>query len=53
MAERLETLPAKQVAWVRFSVPARPTFSGEKWLFSVTLRPRGTLQALQLHCIVG
>jgi hypothetical protein len=39
MAERLETLPAKQLAWVRFPVPARPTFSVEKWLFSVTLRP--------------
>jgi hypothetical protein len=31
------SLPAKQVAWVRF--PARPTFSVEKWHFSVTLRP--------------
>jgi hypothetical protein len=39
MAERLATLPAKQVAWVRFPVPARPTFSVEKWLFSVTLLP--------------
>jgi hypothetical protein len=37
------TLTAKQVAWVLFPVPARPTFSVEKWLFSVTLR-RGT------HC---
>jgi hypothetical protein len=27
MAEYLVTLPAKQVAWVRFPVPARPTFS--------------------------
>jgi hypothetical protein len=27
MAERLVTLPAKQVAWVQFSVLARPTFS--------------------------
>jgi hypothetical protein len=39
MAERLETLPAKQVTWVRFPVPSRPTFSVEKWHFSVTLRP--------------
>jgi hypothetical protein len=39
MAERLETLPAKQVAWVQFPVPARPTFSVEKWHFYVTLRP--------------
>jgi hypothetical protein len=37
MAERLVTLPANQVAWVRFPVPARPTFSVEKWLFSLTL----------------
>jgi hypothetical protein len=41
MAERLVTLPAKQVAWVRFPVPARPRFSAEKWLFSVTLRHAG------------
>jgi hypothetical protein len=39
MAERLETLPAKQVAWVLFLFPARPMFSVEKWHFSVTLRP--------------
>jgi hypothetical protein len=26
MAERLVTLPAKQLAWVRFPVPARPLF---------------------------
>jgi hypothetical protein len=39
MAERLATLPAKQVALVQFPVPARPTFSVKKWLFSVTLRP--------------
>jgi hypothetical protein len=39
MAERLATLPAKQVACVRLPVPARPTFSVEKWLFYVTLRP--------------
>jgi hypothetical protein len=38
MAVRLVTLPAKQVAWVQFPVPARPMFSVEKWLFSVTLR---------------
>jgi hypothetical protein len=40
MAERLVTLPDTQVAWVRFPVPARPTFSVEKWLFSVTLFDR-------------
>jgi hypothetical protein len=38
MAERPETLPAMQVVWVRFPVPSRPTFSVEKWLFSVNLR---------------
>jgi hypothetical protein len=38
MAERLVTLPAQQVACVPFPVPARPMFSVEKWLFSVTLR---------------
>jgi hypothetical protein len=30
MTERLETLPAMQVARVWFPVPARPTFSVEK-----------------------
>jgi hypothetical protein len=30
MAERLVTLPATQVAWVRFLVTARPTFRVEK-----------------------
>jgi hypothetical protein len=30
MAERLVPLPATQVAWVRFPVPARPTISVEK-----------------------
>jgi hypothetical protein len=49
MAERLETLPAMQVARVRFLVPARPTFSVENWLFSVTLRQGEHSQALQLR----
>jgi hypothetical protein len=49
MAERLETLPAMQVAKVRFPVPARPTFSVEKWLFSVTLCQGVRSQALQLR----
>jgi hypothetical protein len=48
MAERLETLSAMQVARVRFQVPARPTFSEEKWLFSVTPRQGARSQALQL-----
>jgi hypothetical protein len=51
MAERLVTLPAKQVAWVRFPVPARPTFSVEKWLFSVTLRQGARSRALQFEII--
>jgi hypothetical protein len=49
MAERLETLPAMQVARVRFPVTARPTFSVEKWLFSVTLRQGARSLALQLR----
>jgi hypothetical protein len=49
MAERLVTLPAKQVAWVRFPVAARPMFSVEKWLFSVTLRQGARSRALQLR----
>jgi hypothetical protein len=48
MAERLVTLPAKQVAWVQFPVPARPTFSVEKLLFSVTLRQGARSRALGL-----
>jgi hypothetical protein len=49
MAERLATLSAKLVALVRFPVPARPTFSVEKWLFSVTLRQGARSRALQLR----
>jgi hypothetical protein len=48
MAEHLETLPAMQVARVRFPVPARPTFSAEKWLFSVTLL-RGTFSSTAIE----
>jgi hypothetical protein len=50
MAERLETLPAMQVARVRFPVPDRPTFSVEKWLFSVTLL-RGTFSSTAIEII--
>jgi hypothetical protein len=46
MDERLAMLPAKQVAWAQFPVPARPTLSVEKWLFSVTLHPRARCK----HC---
>jgi hypothetical protein len=49
MAERLETLPAMQVVRVRFPVLARPTFSVEKGLFSVTLHQGARSQALQLR----
>jgi hypothetical protein len=48
MAERLETLPAMQVARVRFPVPA--TFSVEKLLFSVTLL-RGTFSSTAIEII--
>jgi hypothetical protein len=49
MAERLETLPTMQVARVRFPDPTKPTFSVEKWLFSVTLHQGAGSQALQLR----
>jgi hypothetical protein len=49
MVERLVTLPAKQVAWVLFPVSSRPTFSVEKWLFSVTLCQGALSRALQLR----
>jgi hypothetical protein len=49
MAERLEKLPVMQVARVRFPVSSRPTFSVEKWLFSVALRQGARSQALQLR----
>jgi hypothetical protein len=49
MAERQGTLPAMQVARVRFPVPVRPMFSVEKLLFSVTLRQGARSQALQLR----
>jgi hypothetical protein len=47
MAERLETLPAMRVL---FPVPARPTFSVEKLLFSVTLL-RGTFSSTAIEII--
>jgi hypothetical protein len=50
MAERRETLPAMQVARVRFPVPDRPTFSVEKWRFSVTLL-RGTFSSTAIEII--
>jgi hypothetical protein len=49
MAERLVTLPDKQVAWVRFPVPDKPTFSVEKWLIYVTLRQGARSRALELR----
>jgi hypothetical protein len=50
MAERLATLPSTQA---RFPVPARPTFSVEKCLFSLTLRQGARSQALQLRFLDG
>jgi hypothetical protein len=50
MAERLETLPAMQVVLDRFPVPARPTLSVEKLLFSVTLL-RGTFSSTAIEII--
>jgi hypothetical protein len=49
MAERLATLPATQVARVRFPVPAKTTFVVKKLLFSVTLRQGARSQPLQLR----
>jgi hypothetical protein len=53
MAERLVPLPATQVARVRFPVPDRPTISVEKLALLCNPASGGTLQALQLHCIIG
>jgi hypothetical protein len=53
IAELLVTLPATQVARFRFQVPARPTFSVEKCLFSVTLCQGAPSQALQLRLLNG
>jgi hypothetical protein len=49
MAERLETLPAMQVARVRFPVPARPTFSVEKVAVFCNPASGASSQALQLR----
>jgi hypothetical protein len=53
MAERLATLPAKPVAWVRFQVLARPTFIVDKWLFSVTLQKARTDRSRTAAAVVG
>jgi hypothetical protein len=52
MAERLDarTRATCMVARVRFPVPARPTFSVEKLLFSVTLL-RGTFSSTAIEII--
>jgi hypothetical protein len=50
MAERLETLPAMRVQVVLGSIPARPTLSVEKLLFSVTLH-RGTFSSTAIDII--
>jgi hypothetical protein len=46
MAERLAPLPATQVAWVCYLVPAGPTIPVEKVALSVTLRRGHVLK----HC---
>jgi hypothetical protein len=51
MAERLATLPAMQVAWIRFPVPVRPTFSVENWHFSATLRHGKALLSTAIEII--
>jgi hypothetical protein len=48
MAERLETLPAMQVARVRFPVPAGPTFSVEKVALFCNPASGARFQVLQL-----
>jgi hypothetical protein len=45
----LGLLDLLDLGWVRFPVPARPTFIVEKWLFSVTLRKGAHSRALQLR----
>jgi hypothetical protein len=53
MAERLATLPAMQhaVAWIRFPVPVRPTFSVENLHISATLRHGGTFLSTAIEII--
>jgi hypothetical protein len=53
MAERLVPLSAMQLAQVRSPVPVRPTISVEKLALFCNPASGGTLQELQLHCIVG
>jgi hypothetical protein len=53
MAERLVPLPATQVARAQSLVPSRPTISVEKLAIFCNPASGGTLQLLQLHCIVG
>jgi hypothetical protein len=53
MAERLLPLSATQMARVRSLVLARPTISVDKLALFCNPASGGTLQALQLHCVVG
>jgi hypothetical protein len=53
MAERLATLPAKQVAWVQFQVPARPTFSVEKVALFCNPASGGTFSSTAIEIING
>jgi hypothetical protein len=50
---RLSLLPATQVARVRSLVSARPTISVENLALFCNPASGCTLQALQMHCIVG
>jgi hypothetical protein len=52
MAEQLSPPPATQVARARSPVPARPTFSVETLALLCNPVSGGTLQALQLQCIL-
>jgi hypothetical protein len=53
MAERLLPLPVTQMARVRSPVPARPSISVVKLARFYKPASGNTLQAMQLHCIVG
>jgi hypothetical protein len=51
MAEHLVTLPAMQVARVRFPVPVRPTFSVEKVALFCNPVPGGTFSSTAIEII--
>jgi hypothetical protein len=53
MAERLATLPATQVAWIRSPVPAGPTINVEKVALLRDSASGARSQALQLRLYIG